>query len=461
MNQSPPPAPQPAAVAAFLRGVARRGRLLALAQTGDSVAAQTALAVASKVFASEAGQWPIALWPMQYWRLLLSVPAMGQRRADGGQAEVLPAIARLAPPQRAAVLLHLVAGLEDGDAATALGLGVEAYQQRIRHALPRDAQGGLDLAVWRGWRDAAQQALELLPEAAEDAQAPARPTPAPSVTKRSDHAPGEHDVSDMHAPVRHTRRVWLLVATLVLIAIVAALAFLHPRGRALVDAWRGRIHAENLPPAAPPKARFDPNDARLDPDHAMAADPAELALAHRLPLLAWLSANSGTLATEPTAVEPAITPPAPADTPANTPAMATPAQRSNDRDAWAEWQSLTDAERNTLRATAARYDALPEARRNSLAIAYAKLSFDAQLGWHLGPNLGRDWPRVTTLFAFAEPDERTGLLKLLREATPGEIDTLARLAQTTPPEARAQLRRELLAQPADRREAWLQTRLNR
>ena len=141
--------------------------------------------------------------------------------------------------------------------------------------------------------------------------------------------------------------------------------------------------------------------------------------------------------------------------------MATPAQRSNDRDAWAEWQSLTDAERNTLRATAARYDALPEARRNSLAIAYAKLSFDAQLGWHLGPNLGRDWPRVTTLFAFAEPDERTGLLKLLREATPGEIDTLARLAQTTPPEARAQLRRELLAQPADRREAWLQTRLNR
>ncbi|MBS0229961.1 MAG: hypothetical protein JSS52_02190, partial [Proteobacteria bacterium] len=132
MNRSPSPTPQPAAIAAFLRGVDRRGRLLALVQTGDSGAAQTALTVAAKVFAADAGQWPIALWPMQYWRLLLSVPAMGQRNAGGDHGDLLPQIARLAPPQRAAVLLHLVAGLEDGDAAAALGLDVDGYQQRIR-----------------------------------------------------------------------------------------------------------------------------------------------------------------------------------------------------------------------------------------------------------------------------------------------------------------------------------------
>ena len=38
---------------------------------------------------------------------------------------------------------------------------------------------------------------------------------------------------------------------------------------------------------------------------------------------------------------------------------------------------------------------------------------------------------------------------------------LARLAQGTPPEARAALRRELLAQPGAQRGAWLQARLQR
>ena len=178
MPQSLSSATSTPAVAAFLRGVDRRARLLALIQTGDSTAAQGALAVAARVFASEAGQWPIAQWPMQYWRLLLSVPAMGQRRVDGDQADVLPEIARLTPALRAAVLLHLVASLEDTDAAAALGLDVGSYQQRIRSALPHNLQGDPDLEVWRGWRDAAQRALGRLPETVEAVQSPPQPTRA-------------------------------------------------------------------------------------------------------------------------------------------------------------------------------------------------------------------------------------------------------------------------------------------
>ena len=40
-----------------------------------------------------------------------------------------------------------------------------------------------------------------------------------------------------------------------------------------------------------------------------------------------------------------------------------------------------------------------------------------------------------------------------------DIDTLARLAQITPPEQRSALRADLRRLPADQRSAWLQARL--
>ncbi|MCC7096932.1 MAG: hypothetical protein IT472_07130 [Thermomonas sp.] len=452
MNRSPSAPSPPAAVTAFLRGVDRRGRLLALVQTGDSGAAQTALIVAAKVFASEAGQWPIAQWPMQYWRLLLSVPAMGQRRSDGDRSDVLPEIARLMPSQRAAVLLHLAAGLEDADAATALGLGVEDYQQRIRSALPRDAQGELDLAIWRGWRDATQQALEQLPEAGEAASPPIEQNRSEPRSEPAATANRTVDVAATKPPRR--RAAWRALFVLLLIAGMAAGLWLHPRGRALLDVWRGRIHAEALPAAAPPKARFDPNDAALDPDRALHADPVDLALAHRLPLLSWLAASGEPLPAAP--MNGTTAPPA-----ASTPILESPTQRSDERGAWAEWQALTETERNTLRETASRFDALPDPQRNALTARYASQSFDAQRGWHLGPTLGPSWPKVAPLFAFDEPSQRDALLALLRHATPEDIDTLSRLAQSTPPQDRAGLRKQLLALPSSQRSAWLKDRLLR
>lgn len=458
MNPSLPSSPPPAAIAAFLRGVDRRGRLLALVQTGDSSAAQTALVVAAKVFATEAAQWPISQWPMQYWRLLLSIPAMGQRRTDGDRIDVLPAIASLSPPQRASVLLHLVAGLEDADAATALGLGVEAYQQRISSSLPRDAQGELDLTVWRGWRDAAQQALERLPEAVEAVQSPPRPMvteiPPDVVAATPARKPAATDAAPPHRRARWPWRV-LLVVVAAVVAVAAAL-LMHPRGRAVLDVWRGRIHSEPLPAAAPPKARFDPHDPAFDPDHALHAAPAELALAHRLPQLAWLAASGA-----PLMAEPAPDTIATAQITANHPVLAIPEQRTSDRVAWAEWQALPANERDALRMIAARQDALPAARQRALAAAYAAQSFDARRGWHLGSTLGQSWPRIAALFTFVPADERQPLLALLRAAAPDEIDALARLAQTTPPQARDGLRRDLLAQPPDQRDAWLQARLVR
>ena len=136
-----------------------------------------------------------------------------------------------------------------------------------------------------------------------------------------------------------------------------------------------------------------------------------------------------------------------------------PLQRAQQRGALAEWQALPADEQALLRRLAARLAALPAAEQQALRERYAALSFDAHRGWHLGPRLGKDWPRIAALFAYVEAGEREALLRLLRAATAEELETLARLAQITPPDARAALRRELLAQPPPQRSAWLRARL--
>lgn len=441
-----PPAPS-AAIVAFLRGLDRRAHLLALVQSGDPAAAARALEAAARVFASEAGQWPIAQWPRQYWRLLLSTPSM--RQAGVAATGPLPGITRLPPQARAALLLQLVAALEDADAAAALGIEVDAYQLRIRNALPRNALGQPDLDVWRAWRAATQRALDTLPAAPPDAS-PAQPRPPVAQAERGADA------------ARHRLQLrWLWLGVALCAAALVASFFLHPRGRELLDSWRNHVRVNALPPAAAPKARFDAADPAAHPDRELLAAPRERQLALQLPLLAWLAVEAGDAL--------------PADAPSTAPAAEDddlanrlrawdrqpPQARAAQRGAWAEWQALTEAERITLRIVAARFDSLPAEQQQALRNRYAQLGFDAHRGWHLGPQLGRDWPRIVALFAQVEPGERDALLQALRIATPEETEALARLAQTTPPEARAELRRDLLLQPPAQRAAWLRERLQR
>jgi hypothetical protein len=449
MTTTPSPSTAPPAVAAFLRGLDRRARLLAHVQAGDDQAAKRALAAAARVFAADAGQWPLAEWPQQYWRLLLSTPAMKQP-ADG-TAPTLPGVARLAAPIRAAVLLHLVAALDDANAAAALGIEVDAYQRRIRDALPRTPLGQPDVDVWRAWRAAAQRALEALPESAPEDAAPRRATPPARDT--------EADPTTTH----HRRRLgWLWLGVAACAVALAATFFLHPRGRELLDEWRApHVKREALPPADAPKARFDPADPALHPDRALLAAPRELQLARQLPLLAWLTADASDALPLETGTAASVADDADMASRMQAWDRLPPHARAMQRGAWAEWQALTEAERASLRATAARFDALPAEQQHALRDRYARLPFDAHRGWHLGPQLGRDWPRILALFAQVDADEREPLLRLLRDATPEDIDALARLAQTTPPEARAALRRELLAQAPGQRTGWLQARLQR
>ena len=449
------PPPRPAAVAAFLRGLDRRARLLALVQAGDADAARRALAVTAQVFAADAGQWPLAQWPTQYWRLLLSAPAMA--RSHAAAPATLPGIARLAPPVRAAVLLHVVAALEDADAAAALGIGIDSYQQRIRDALPRTPLGQPDIDVWRAWRAAAQRALEALPDTSPESG----PATGPASPARPAGTAAE--------PRLRGRLRWLWLGVAACAVALAATFVLHPRSRELLDEWRNQVKREALPPAQAPKARFDPADPALHPDHDLLAAPGTLRLALQLPLLAWLATEAADALPVPPLAPASIVPAVPADPPLGDNLAERmrawdrlpPTQRARQRGALAEWQALPGEDQALLRRVAARFAALPPSAQQALRDRYAALSFDAHRGWHLGPRLGRDWPRIGALFAYVDAGEREPLLDLLRSITPDDAEALARLAQTTPPEARAALRRELLAQPPERRGAWLRERLQR
>lgn len=443
--------PPSAAITAFFRGLERRAQLLAQVQAGQSRAAQAALAATERVFCQDAHQWPIAQWPQQYWRLLLSVPSMG-RNSPPDASIPLQGIARLPATQRAAVLLHLVAAVDEQDAAGVLGISVATYQHRIREALPKDQLQQPDVDVWRAWQAAIQRELKA---------ADALPTHSDNIDRavKNTATPASHSPS-----LRSTRRkkVGLWVAICICILLFAATFFLPKRtsdasGNAV---WTADIQQAALPKTEP-LARFDATNLDLHPDAPMLRQPHTLALAQQLPLLAWFAHTEGI--PQPHTL-PSIEPPLPNTTVAQDLAdweALSASERRADRAAWAEWQALSANEQAHLQQAATQWHALSAEQQQALHARYAEQSFDAQRGWRLGPQLGRDWPRIAALFAFIEPEQRNAVLQLLRSLSTNDIDTLARLAQTTPPEARAQLRADLLAQPAAQRSAWLQAQLQR
>lgn len=471
MTTAPAPASSPPAIAAFVRGVGQRARLLAMVQAGATRPAEQALAVVARVFASEAGQWPIAQWPQQYWRLLLATPHLRHPGAPEPGLP-LPGIARLPSTQRAAFLLQLVAGLDDATAATALGTSVGAYQDTIRDGLPRDALGQPDIDVWRAWREAVQRELAKAEPVADTLVPESRTETASRLAqaKRDDGQPDRRG-SAVEAAGHHVRWLWLGVAICVL--AFAATFFLHPAGRAVIQRWTATIKVTPLPAAAAPKARFDAADPALHPDRELLAAPEEAAYANELALLSWLAVASE----DPRAADAVQLPVAAApaqgatlDAVRDADATATRARRWDAlparlrgvrRGHWQAWRALTPGERIRLRNLAPRWRALDPDQQQALQARFDAQSSDARNGWWLGPTLGRDWPRINALFAYVDADQRDALLQLLRTTDAEGWEVLARLAQTTPPEERAHVRAELLAQAPSQRGSWLRAQLDR
>lgn len=482
------PTLRPAALTAFVHGIEPRAWVFALSQCGDADTALRVLEATLRDFAAAAQTLPLAHWPLQFWTSLLRQPAMATPLAPGQP------FARFGPGPRAALLLRLIAGLDFGHAAQALGVTPVAYEAALRQAL---AHPELDDARMQALREHLHEQIHQLPAerrlalaALRDKILGAQPLPAPAAP-----APG---LGPAAAGVLSRRWLWAALAGLLMLL---AACFLWPL-RALIAPG----HSEPLPAelvAAPPS--LSDTVIVTHPDYEQVANPADAQLARQLPLLSWLAAarihvpsggepdpapvaptaftdlstDERALLSSAGATWPMLDPLTRAALQRNARAWITlgagrraavreglrrwnlqPAtERARQRTPFLAWQRLSSAEQAQVRAAASQWQALPATEQQSLRAQFDVLPVDAQSMWWLGPGLGQEMLPIASLFAFMPESDRPALLAALRALDGPARANLALLAPRLSEARRQALRRELLLLPPEQRAALIRQRL--
>jgi len=301
---APAPTGASPALAAFLRGSGRRALLFAQLQCGDRARGDAAALAALPRFASTAVAHPMAQWPRRFWASLLAEPLL--RAADDARwPPAFETLGAVGPGARAALLLWLVAGLGEEEAATALGVGVPAWRLALQRAAPLDADGVLDTTAWRALESEVREVLRALP---------------PERLEAWDRACGQ--VAGDAAPVSpaagapptagRTRR-WLVPALAAcVLALAATLLLPWPGGREDASppgsASSGAdpvVERRALPARNPPPA-FEPGDAAvllLHPDFDLLAGGGDTPLLRDLGFHAWYAAQRSTESPQPEVVD--------------------------------------------------------------------------------------------------------------------------------------------------------------
>lgn len=239
----------PAALTAFLRGVERRGTVFAELQAGAAGPGDEALAATLRAFRGVAARAPFAEWPRRFWALLLASPLLRHPARTSAWAPQFAALAAIGSGPRAALLLRLVAGLSETDAAAVLGVARPTYRLALQRALPHRDDGTPDAAAWHALGDAAQAAIRHLP--AERLAHLARQREAAIHGHKPDPIAGTDGA-------RRARPHWWrpsLWGVSVLTALAIAATFLAPAWRAGGSGESG-IRVEALPPAEAPASTF-------------------------------------------------------------------------------------------------------------------------------------------------------------------------------------------------------------
>ncbi|KAF1720112.1 hypothetical protein [Pseudoxanthomonas wuyuanensis] len=298
----------PAALSAFLRGVERRGALLAELQCGDAAHGDIALAAAMRAFRLPAAGLPMAEWPQRFWSLLAAAPQLRQDAAQARWPASLAQLASLPAQPRLALLLRLTAGLGENEAAAAMALDGAAYRRALGEACPRDADGQPDADAWRRLAETIQQRLRELPPERLARLARLREEAIAGTQAGRAAAPLAAGQPRPAPPRPQRKRAWLL-ALLTLTTLAAAVAWQWPNryllfkpNAAAVPATREPAPAPGLRetveiavealPAAAPGATYDAQTALLThPDLELLLDDAADGLVQQAGFLAWYEAE--------------------------------------------------------------------------------------------------------------------------------------------------------------------------
>lgn len=227
------------ALTAFLRGVERRGLVFAELQGGDPRKGDAALAETLQAFGAVAPRVPFAEWPRRFWSMLLATPGLRGSAALPVRDGPLAVLSGMGSGPRAALLLRLVAGLSEGDAAAVLGIARPTYRLALQRALPRTAQGALDTELWHAMGEAAQQEI--------------RGVPAQRIRRVSEPGAPREDASPSHRP----RWLWpATIAVALLTAVALAATWWWPSLQRADAGGTARIRVEALPAAGEPQGRY-------------------------------------------------------------------------------------------------------------------------------------------------------------------------------------------------------------
>lgn len=124
---------------------------------------------------------------MLFWTTLLQNPVLGAEPvAPFWHGEFAP-LARLDFGTRAVLLLRVVVGLNDTEAAAVFGVEPTEYKQALQRALPQRPDGSLDGEAWLAMNDEARYVMKHLPP--ERVAAIARLRDAAIATKAVEPAP--------------------------------------------------------------------------------------------------------------------------------------------------------------------------------------------------------------------------------------------------------------------------------
>ncbi|MBU8976940.1 hypothetical protein JI752_012375 [Lysobacter sp. MMG2] len=288
MSVSPAaPAPgAPPALSAFLRGVERRGAVLAELQAGDAAAGDAALVGAMRRFRDEARDTPMAVWPQRFWALLLAQPQLQHRTAVAVAIEATDRLGELGSGPRAALLLRVAAGLSEEEAAAVLAVGLPSYRLALQRALPHHADGRADPLAWQQIREQIHRRIKTLPP-----DRLVRLSSAREAVLRGDGEPTQA----ARAPTASARPRWLLplLWTLLALCLLGLAATFWPWGTGFEGtAAHGPVRVEPLPEADSPASRYGEELARVTHrDFALLADPQGEAAAKDLEFHSWLAAQ--------------------------------------------------------------------------------------------------------------------------------------------------------------------------
>jgi len=312
---SAPRSTAPAALSAFLRGVERRGAVLAELQAGDAAAGDAALAAAMGAFRAIAADAALSDWPSRFWSLLLTQTGLAHRTPVAIAVEATDRLAELGSGPRAALLLRLAAGLSEGEAAAVLGVAPATYRLALQRALPRHADGRADPQAWQQLREQVHRRIKTLPPerlqrlaqarelALSGAAASAAPVSAPGRANR--------------APRSRPRWLMPLLWTLLALCVLAFAATFWPGG-GLTGGWLGApdgVQVSALPQASAPAERYGREAGLIaHRDFALLADPEAEAAATDVDFRSWLAARDAGTITAVAAVplETPVVPDAPA-----------------------------------------------------------------------------------------------------------------------------------------------------